>query len=146
MMENNSWGKSVSDKFVAQTFQGYCGIEVLEQTPGYCLAKIKVNECLENTSGRLHAGIFYSCLDSVSFLAAIMIVNEGQYPVTHNMNTSLLAAAESGDDVFFEASVIRHGKSLIFIESKAYIKKADKEKKLLAQATIVKSIINKKII
>lgn len=144
--KKTSWAESISKKFLSQNFQRYCGIDVIEQLEGYCLAKIRVNENLENASGRLHAGIFYSVLDVVAFLSAITAVNEGDYPVTHNMNTSLMASAEENEMVFFEASVVRRGKRLVFIDSKAYSIDAEGVRKPLAQASIVKSIIKTNVV
>ena len=137
----NEFVRKVSDNFMKQEFQRYCDLSIIEQANGMCITTLTVSSRTSNASNRLHAGILYSALDITAFLAALSVVDINEYPVTHNMSTSILSSVQEGEKVIFEASINRKGKKIIFIHSQALYYGLDGRRKIIAEALITKSII-----
>jgi len=80
--------------------------------------------------------LIYALCDVAAYSALLSIIDESESGVTHQINVQVLRPVRLGAELSLIASVVKRGKSLAFIESKAYV--ADK---IVASASITKSII-----
>lgn len=145
MITDDVYVRNTSKNFLNDAFQQYCGVRLISQVDGTCKTSLVITQKQANASKRLHAGVTYAVLDVTAFLAAITLVPERQYPVTHNMSVSILSSVEIGAEIFFEAKVIRRGKTQCFIEAKAYALLGMK-KKIIATAMLTKAILNNVVV
>jgi acyl-coenzyme A thioesterase 13 len=119
-------------------YQRYCGLELVEQRPGYCKCSFRVTEAIDNLSHTLHGGVIYSMLDVVSMLATLPILADDEYALTNSFSSSLMSAASLNAEVVVEASVIRSGRNLIFTQSSAWKFDQDGKRTQIASAQLSK--------
>jgi acyl-coenzyme A thioesterase 13 len=127
-----------SRALLEHAYQRYCGLELLEQRPGYCRCRLKVTEAIDNLSHTLHGGVIYSMLDVVSMLATLPMLGADEYALTSNFNSMMLSATPLGQDVEFEATVLRGGRNVIFTQSVAFKLGPDGKKTQVASAQLSK--------
>jgi len=91
---------------------------------------------MSNPAGLLHGGLLYALCDVAAYCALLSIIDESETGVTHQINVQVLRPVKLRSQIKVEGHVVKRGKSLAFIETKAYV--ADK---LVAMASITKSMI-----
>lgn len=128
-----------SARLLSHAFQRYCGVELLEQRPGYCRTGVMVTESVDNLGHTLHGGVIYSLMDVTSMLATLPMVETDSYPLTTSLSINVLRAAERGSRVAFEAQVTRAGRRMIFSQAQACIIGGPHDGKTVATAQIVKA-------
>jgi len=129
----------LSRRLVEHPFQDFCGFEVVDQRPGFCLGKLIVTKSIDNLGNTLHGGVIYSMLDVASMLATLPMLDAGEYALTMAMSSSLMSPASLGTEVEFEANVRRAGRTALFSECHAYKIRSDGTRALMANAMLTKS-------
>ncbi|MTH95339.1 PaaI family thioesterase [Roseibium sp. RKSG952] len=129
----------LSSCLINHPYQQFCGLKVIAQRPGFCLARLTVTENIDNLGHTLHGGVIYSMLDVVSMLATLPLLDTGEYALTTSMSSSLMSPAPLGLEVDFEAEVRRSGRTAVFTEARAYKIKPDETRALIASALFTKS-------
>lgn len=127
----------LSAQLLEHAYQRYCGLELLEQSAGWCRCRLVVTEAIDNLSQTLHGGVIYSMLDVTSMLATLPLLQLNEYALTSSFNASLQSATPRGEEVQFEARVVRAGRNLVFTEAHAW-KTAGGQRVLVASAQLVK--------
>lgn len=120
-------------------YQRYIGVELVSQSYGSCRTCIVVSGSIDNLSNTLHGGVLYSVSDTTSMLAAVTVLNSGEYALTASYSASLLATASLGQVVHFHAAVLKAGKRMIFLRCDAYAQVEDGSDRLLFTANISKA-------
>lgn len=132
------------DQFLTAPFQRFCGLEVVEAHDGCCRAKLTVTNELTNLSNMLHGGVIHSMLDVVSFVAAMTVMVDEQYPVTHNINISVYRPVAVGESIEFFANVRQHGKRNIVTHCEIINTSVDKKPRV-AEGFVTKTILNQSL-
>lgn len=92
------------------------GLEVLEVEGGKARARIPVSEAVQNPLGALHGGAVATLVDVVGTLA-IMSADRDQRPgVSTDLNVSWCSPAPGGATVLVEATVLKSGRTLAFVQ------------------------------
>ncbi len=91
---------------------------------------------LATFDGQLHGGALSVLFEVAAFLALAPLLEETQHAVTHDLHVSLMRPVPTGARCDLEAHVVRFGRTLAFLEVRAYV-----EGKQVASARITKSII-----
>lgn len=90
---------------------------------------------LQNRFGALHGGMIAAIMDDVMAIAAGLSLQWGEISPTLEMKTSFLAMAKPGR-LMAEASVLKRGKSVIFLEARL----EDGDHRLIATASATASV------
>lgn len=81
---------------------------------GKCSAKFKVEKAQTNIGGGLHGGFMATLLDNITTYA---LVSKGSHiGVSVNMHMSFLEFVKENDNVLVDATTVRVGKNLAYIE------------------------------
>ena len=112
------------------------GVQSIRALDGRSEISVQVNESMSNPAGTMHGGLIYALTDVAAYTALLSVVEENQTGVTHHINVQVLRPVQLGAVLRIEAEVIKRGRRLSFIESKAYI-----EDKVVALASITKSMV-----
>ncbi len=112
------------------------GVQSIRALDGRSEISVQVNESMSNPAGTMHGGLIYALTDVAAYTALLSVVEENQSGVTHHINVQVLRPVQLGAVLRIEAEVIKRGRRLSFIESKAYI-----EDKVVALASITKSMV-----
>ncbi len=134
----SKYAKINSDLLINHPFQEFCGVEIIEQSQGYCLCKIIVNGNIDNLGHNLHGGVIYSMLDLTSMLATLPLLSDNEYAVSNNMSCSLLNSAPLGSEVFFEARIAKNGRNLIFTDCIAFFEHNNERRVVISKGQITK--------
>ncbi|XP_044263124.1 acyl-coenzyme A thioesterase 13-like [Tribolium madens] len=89
-------------------------VKILSLGGGKCSAEFKVDESHTNPMGGLHGGFSATLVDCISTYALMTKVEVPNVSVDIHM--SYLKGAKIGDDVLIDASLLKTGKSLAFLE------------------------------
>ena len=112
------------------------GVQSIHALDGRSEISVQVNESMSNPAGTMHGGLIYALTDVAAYTALLSVVEENQTGVTHHINVQVLRPVQLGAVLRIEAEVIKRGRRLSFIESKAYM-----EDKVVALASITKSMV-----
>jgi len=118
-------------------YHQFMGFNVSKWDDGYCELTLPMNPNVRNIYGAVHGGIFYSVCDVAAFIAIFPLLPEDTLAVTSDINVSVLQAVQDGP-VRFCATVLKMGKRMCFIESKAF----DENDNLVVTARITKSLVH----
>lgn len=109
----------VRDSFARQKVMQTLGVSLDRIAPGHVTLSMPFNPELTQQHGFIHAGIITTSLDSAAGYAAFSLMPEDAAVLTVEFKTSLLAPAW-GDHFVFRANVLKPGRTLSFVEAKAY--------------------------
>lgn len=121
---------------VAHPLHRAMGVRNLHAADGKGWLDVQVDAGMVNLSGLFHGGVVYTLCDMVCYAALVSQLPPGETAATHDLHVSVMKAAKLGDTVRFEGRVLRAGRSVAFMESKAWAGET-----LLARATVTKSIL-----
>ena len=124
------------DKVKAHPFHHYLGIKEIDAADEKARIVIPVQEKTLNPSGTFHGGVVYTLCDITAFCALISTMDEGEIGVTNNISIQMLRAARVGQEVIFQAKIIKRGKRLAFLECTAMV-----GDKIIAKASVTKTLI-----
>lgn len=120
-----------------------CNLRVVEQQPGRAVCRLDVTEGVCAGTGALSGGDLYGLLDSIAYLGLITLLPDDETGVSHDAHFSLLSMAPLGTEVEIISVVQKRGRHVAFVRVEAFVLGAG-EPKLLALATVTKSIISMK--
>ena len=105
--------------FKRQNFSNTIGLEVDSIEPGKVTLSLPFNDKLTQQHGFLHAGVTTTGMDNACGFAAFTLMPEDSGVLTVEFKTSLLAPA-AGEHFTYAAEVIKAGRTLTYVEAKAY--------------------------
>lgn len=126
------------DENLTIPFHQFLGFEVVSSGGGYGEIRMPITDNVRNSSGAVHGGIYYALCDICCTLAFLTVLPENDFCVTHDINSSVMAAAFDGD-LIAKAQVLKAGKRLGFIECKI----TDSKNQLVAVGRVTKTILPK---
>lgn len=103
---------------------------------GECEIRIDIHPNILNIFNTVHGGIHHSMCDVTAFIAACTLLDADSLAVTSDINVSILSFAASGS-LIYTAKVLKMGKRIGFVESRAY----DEDRNLIAAARVTKTIM-----
>jgi uncharacterized protein (TIGR00369 family) len=86
--------------------------------------------------GGVHGGVLYALTDAVCMLALLPALDPSQHAVTHDLYVSVMRPVPPGAVCRLSARVLRHGRTLAFLESTAEV-----DGKIVASGRVTKSIV-----
>jgi uncharacterized protein (TIGR00369 family) len=130
----------VDSVFSGSPFCGHLGIELLECTPGHCLARLPLRPELLQMTGYAHAGVVGTLADQCAGGAAMTLVPDDCTVVTVEFKINLLRPAV-GDWLLCRATVLKPGRRLSIAESEVLAERADGSSLLVAKLTATLAVI-----
>ena len=98
------------------SFDKLCGFELVSAAEGKARMRVVVGEPLANPNGHMHGGAIATLVDVAGTYAIMSADRQGRPGVTTDLNVSYLVGAAVGAVVVAEASVLKIGKTLAFVE------------------------------
>ncbi|XXX73980.1 PaaI family thioesterase [Sorangium sp. So ce134] len=129
-----------TEALLGHPYQRFCGLELIEQGAGTCVTRLSVRPNVTNLADNLHGGVIYSMADVTCMLATLTLLGADEYAVSHSVQLAVLSPVGRGDEVTFEAEVLRRGRSLVFAQCGAW-KLRDGRRQPVATGTIIKSML-----
>ncbi|GAB7544061.1 PaaI family thioesterase [Cupriavidus sp. 8B] len=86
--------------------------------------------------GSLHAAMLYAAMEATCLFALSPAMGKEDHAVTHDFHASVMRKIGLGDTCEIEARVVKHGRSLAFVDASATA-----AGKLVAAARVTKSIV-----
>jgi uncharacterized protein (TIGR00369 family) len=95
-----------------------------------------VEDAALNNAGVLHGGIVTALLDVACYLALLPDLGPDENAVTHDVTASLMRPVPRGSQVQVRGSVVRRGRSIVFLRSEATVDGA-----VVAAGQVTKTLI-----
>lgn len=130
---STDYRQKVLNSFARQPVTESLGMQVAELTPGRIELVMDYNPAYTQQHSFMHAGIITTGLDNAAGYAAFSLMTDDDAILTVEFKVSLLAPAQ-GERFRFCAEVLKPGRSLSFVEAKAYAQDQAQEK-LIATMT-----------
>ena len=92
------------------------GMEMLEVSGGKARVRLPVSEAVQNLGGALHGGAVATLVDVVGTLAIMSADRDHRPGVSTDLNVSWFSPAPGGSTVLVEASVLKSGRTLAFVQ------------------------------
>jgi acyl-coenzyme A thioesterase 13 len=92
------------------------GMELLEVSGGKARVRLPVGEGVQNANGMLHGGAVATLVDVVGTLAIMSGDRDHRPGVSTDLNVSWFSPAPGGVNVLVEASVLKSGRTLAFVQ------------------------------
>lgn len=102
----------------ANPFFCLMGIQPKTWGEGKACLEMTVRPDMTNGEGWLQGGMYTSLVDEAMALAIYTLLNDGQMIATISCTTTFLRGVRAGDIITAEASVIRKGRQIIFVEGR----------------------------
>lgn len=117
----------------------FMGLQALDANEGTATMTVRGSGDAINPAGVLHGGVIYTLADVCAYAALVSLLADDQDAVTHDLHLSMLRAGKRDTDITLRATVQKAGRQLAFIRVEA-----TSEGKLMATATVTKSIITRR--
>jgi len=114
----------------------HVGVQEIISESGNGILKAIVNQNALNPSGFYHGGVMYLLCDVCAYAGILSALDPNEDAVTHDIHLSVLRPANLDDELIYSSKIVRHGRTLCFINVEASC-----GAKLVATARITKSII-----
>lgn len=129
LKERLSWfGQAGYDRSLA-------GLELIEAEGGRARVRLPVGEAVQNVNGALHGGAVATLVDVVGTLAIMTADRDHRPGVSTDLNVSWFSPAPGGATVLVEASVLKSGRTLAFVQVDV---RREKDGVLVAQGRMTK--------
>jgi acyl-coenzyme A thioesterase 13 len=92
------------------------GMELVEVSGGKARVRLPVGEAVQNPNGALHGGAVATLVDVVGTLAIMSADRDHRPGVSTDLNVSWFSPAPGGSTVLVEASVLKSGRTLAFVQ------------------------------
>jgi acyl-coenzyme A thioesterase 13 len=92
------------------------GMELLEVEGGRARVRLPVSKALQNVNGVLHGGAVATLVDVVGTLAIMSGDRDHRPGVSTDLNVSWFSPAAGGSNVLVEATVLKTGRTLAFVQ------------------------------
>ena len=97
---------------------------------------VEVGEAARNNADVLHGGIVSALLDVACYLALLPELADDENAVTHDVTASLVRAVPRGARLEVVGTVVRRGRSLVFLRTEAMV-----DGKVVAYGQVTKSLL-----
>jgi uncharacterized protein (TIGR00369 family) len=114
-------------------FLGVSLLDPADPARGICFP---VEEAALNNAGVLHGGIVTALLDVACYLALLHDLTPDENAVTHDVTASLMRPVPRGARVQVRGSVVRRGRSIVFLRAEATVDGA-----VVAAGQVTKTLI-----
>jgi acyl-coenzyme A thioesterase 13 len=92
------------------------GMELIAAEGGRARVRLPVGEAVQNANGALHGGAVATLVDVVGTLAIMTADRDHRPGVSTDLNVSWFAPAAGGSTVLVEATVLKTGRTLAFVQ------------------------------
>lgn len=134
--------EKVKLSFDRQPVTSTLGLKIEEITPGGIVLSMPYDKSFTQQHGFLHAGIVTTGLDNACGYAAFSLMAPEAAILSVEFKTSLLAPAK-GESFLFRAEVVKAGRTLSFVEAKAFAVDSGEEKLIATMTATMMSIIGR---
>ena len=111
--------KAIERGFRDAPFVAHLGIELHDIGPGWCEARLDVQEWQMQQTGVVHAGVMATLADHCAGAAAFTQLSPGEFVVTAEFKLNLLRGAR-GPRLHCRAEVLKPGQTLTVVEAMVY--------------------------
>lgn len=136
---NPNFATEARHSFSKQNFSHTIGLEIEQVEPGKVTLSLPFHEKLTQQHGFVHAGVTTTGMDNACGYAAFTLMPEHSGVLTVEFKTSLLAPAK-GERFSYVAEVIKPGRTLTYVEAKAYAHEGDKTKLIASMSATMMCI------
>ena len=140
--KSTDFNKKVRDSFARQAVMQTLGIRIDTVRPGEVILAMDYDKALTQQHGFMHAGIITTGLDSAAGYAAFSLMADDAAVLTVEFKVNLMAPA-SGEAFLFKGQVVKPGRSLTFVEAKAYALNAGQEKLVATMSATMMAIVGR---
>lgn len=109
----------IAESFDKQTFLVSLGAELEDVSPGRVVISCRKNENLLQQQGFIHGGVTMSLADSAAGYSALTTMPENREVLTVELKINMMRPA-AGEVVRAEGRVIKSGRTLVVVESRAF--------------------------
>ena len=134
--------EKVKLSFDRQPVTSTLGLKIEEITSGGIVLSMPYDKSFTQQHGFLHAGIVTTGLDNACGYAAFSLMAPEAAILSVEFKTSLLAPAK-GESFLFRAEVVKAGRTLSFVEAKAFAVDSGEEKLIATMTATMMSIIGR---
>ena len=99
----------------------FLGVELLDPARPEAGIAFSVDKASLNNTGVLHGGIVTALLDVACYLALLPDLAAAENAVTHDVSASLMRPVPRGARVHVTGSVVRRGRSIVFLRAEATV-------------------------
>jgi uncharacterized protein (TIGR00369 family) len=114
----------------------FLDVALLDETDPAAGITFGVGDAAVNNGGVLHGGIVTALLDVACYLAVLPHLADEENAVTHDVSASLLRPVARGSDVRVRGTVLRRGRSVVFLRAEATVGEV-----LVAAAQVTKTVV-----
>lgn len=114
----------------------FLGVALLDEADPAAGITFTVGDAAVNNADVLHGGIVSALLDVACYLAVLPHLAEQENAVTHDLTASLLRPVARGSDVRVRGTVLRRGRSVVFLRAEATVDDA-----LVAAGQVTKTVV-----
>lgn len=126
-MSTENFAEKVRKSFDQQGVTKTLGLEIDSLSSGEIVLSMPFNEAFTQQHGFLHAGIVTTGLDNACGFAAFSQMPAESEVLTVEFKTNLIAPAK-GERFLFKAETVKTGRTLSFVEAKAFAVNEGEEK------------------
>jgi uncharacterized protein (TIGR00369 family) len=131
--------KAIEQGFRDAPFVAHLGIELDSIGPGWCEARLDVQQWQMQQTGVVHAGVMATLADHCAGAAAFTELSPGEFVVTAEFKLNLLRSAR-GPRLHCRAEVLKPGQTLIVVEAMVYAEREAK-RDLVAKLNATMAVI-----
>jgi acyl-coenzyme A thioesterase 13 len=96
--------------------RAFPGLELLDAQDGRARLRLPVTEAVQNVNGALHGGAAATLVDIAGTVAIMSADRDGRAGVSTDLNISWFSPAPVGAVVVAEATVLKSGRTLAFVQ------------------------------
>ncbi len=131
--------KAIEQGFRDAPFVAHLGIELQNIGPGWCEARLDVQEWQMQQTGVVHAGVMATLADHCAGAAAFTQLSPGEFVVTAEFKLNLLRGAR-GPRLHCRAEVLKPGQTLTVVEAMVYAER-EARRELVAKLNATMAVI-----
>lgn len=127
--------------FRASPFMVELGVEPVATAPGRCTTVMAIDPARHHQhTGQVHAGVSTTLADHTMGAAAQTLLPPGRLALTAELKASLLRAGR-GERLVCEATVIKPGRRLVFVEAEVHAEQGG-VRRLVMKASATMAIVD----
>lgn len=116
----------------------FLGVTLLDEADPSCGIVLPVEAAALNNAGVLHGGLVTGLLDVACYLALLPHLSADENAVTHDVAASLIRAVPGGARVQLRGTVVRRGRSIVFLRAEATVDDA-----VVAAGQVTKTVVRR---
>lgn len=114
----------------------FVGLQLLDEHRPQDGIVFEVGDATVNNAKVLHGGIVTALLDVACYLSLLPVLGADEHAVTHDLSASLVRSVPYGARVQVQGTVVRKGRSLVFLRAEATV-----DGDVVASAQVTKSVL-----